>query len=195
MTERIALRDRWHDCRHRLRVLSASVSIYRALGRRGRNGIWVYWRSLDPDEQAAYVRELRRAMNDCWHRAKRPDPAPDEQRSTDALSDEKIAMITRATRTTAARCLARPRPAPRVAAALEDMCYENPDEMRVKFALANDIAFVIEDRGINQVDAAKVAGLSQSDISRIVNGIVQEYSVADLQRALAALEPEIRRES
>src|SRR4051794_11800725 len=97
MTERIALRDRWHDCRHRLRVLSASVSIYRALGRRGRNGIWVYWRSLDPDEQAAYVRELRRAMNDCWHRTKRPEPG--EKRSTDKLGDAEIELIMRSTPT------------------------------------------------------------------------------------------------
>jgi hypothetical protein len=48
---RASLRGRWHDYRHRLRVVSASVALYRALGRRGRNGIWVYWRSLDPDEQ------------------------------------------------------------------------------------------------------------------------------------------------
>jgi hypothetical protein len=70
---------------------STSVSLYRTLGRHGRNGIWVYWRSLDTDN----VRELRRAMNDCWHRAKRPDP--EEKRSTNELSEEEVEMIMRST--------------------------------------------------------------------------------------------------
>jgi hypothetical protein len=34
-------------------------------------------------------------MNDCWHRAKRPDP--EEKRSTGGPSEEEIAMIMRST--------------------------------------------------------------------------------------------------
>lgn len=49
----------------------AAISFYRALGRRGRNGIWVYWTSLEPVERAIYVRLLREEMNNCWHRARR----------------------------------------------------------------------------------------------------------------------------
>jgi hypothetical protein len=34
-------------------------------------------------------------MNDCWHRAKRPDP--EEKRSTNELSEEEVEMIMRST--------------------------------------------------------------------------------------------------
>ena len=40
------------------------------LGRRGRNGIWVYWTSLDTKEQAIYVKLLRADMNKRWRDAK-----------------------------------------------------------------------------------------------------------------------------
>jgi predicted XRE-type DNA-binding protein len=60
---------------------------------------------------------------------------------------------------------------------LKDMGYDNPDEMRLKFALANSIALTIEDLGVKQVEAAKLTGLAQSDISRIVNGIVKDVAV------------------
>jgi hypothetical protein len=32
-------------------------------------------------------------MNDCWHRAKRPDPPPEVKRSTDELGTVEIEMI------------------------------------------------------------------------------------------------------
>jgi predicted XRE-type DNA-binding protein len=74
---------------------------------------------------------------------------------------------------------------------LKDMGYADPDEMRVKFTLANNIALAIEDRGLKQADAAKITGLAQSDISRIVNGVVKEYAVFRLMRVLAALGKDI----
>jgi predicted XRE-type DNA-binding protein len=74
---------------------------------------------------------------------------------------------------------------------LRDMAYENPDEMRVKFALANNIALTIEDRGLKQADAAKLAGLAQPDISRIVNGVVKDYAVFRLMSILASLGKDI----
>lgn len=74
---------------------------------------------------------------------------------------------------------------------LKDMGYENPDEMRVKFVLANNIALAIEDRGLKQAEAAKLTGLAQPDISRIVNGIVKEIAVFRLMSALAALGKDI----
>lgn len=74
---------------------------------------------------------------------------------------------------------------------LKDMGYEDPEEMRVKFALANTIALAIEDRELTQADAAKITGLAQPDVSRIVNGIVREYSVFRLMRVLTALGKDI----
>jgi predicted XRE-type DNA-binding protein len=70
---------------------------------------------------------------------------------------------------------------------LRDRGYDDPEEMRVKFALANNIALTIEDRSLRQIDVAALAGLAQADVSRIVNGIVKDYSVFRLMRVLAAL--------
>lgn len=70
---------------------------------------------------------------------------------------------------------------------LKDMGYADPEEMRVKFALANAIALEIEDQNLRQADVAKAAGISQSDVSRIANGVVKDYSVFRLMRVLTAL--------
>ena len=70
---------------------------------------------------------------------------------------------------------------------LKDRGYLDPDEMRLKFALANEIALIIEERGLNQTEAARTAELSQSDVSRIVNGIVKDYSVYRLMRVVTKL--------
>src|ERR1043166_3506491 len=67
---------------------------------------------------------------------------------------------------------------------LSDRGYLDPDEMRVKFALANEIALIIEERGFKQAEAAQAAVLSQSDVSRIVNGIVNDYWVYRLMRVM-----------
>ena len=70
---------------------------------------------------------------------------------------------------------------------LKDRGYLDPDEMRLKFALANEIALIIEERGFKQTEAAQAAELSQSDVSRIVNGIVKDYSVYRLMRVVTKL--------
>ena len=70
---------------------------------------------------------------------------------------------------------------------LKDRGYLDPDEMRLKFALANEIAFIIEERALKQTEAAQAAELSQSDVSRIVNGIVKDYSVYRLMRVVTKL--------
>ena len=51
-------------------VRAAAGPLYRAIGRRGRNGIHVYWTSLEPEEQAIYAKLLRAEMHNCWHRAR-----------------------------------------------------------------------------------------------------------------------------
>lgn len=70
---------------------------------------------------------------------------------------------------------------------LSDRGYLDPDEMRLKFALANEIALIVDERNLKQVDVAKIAEISQSDVSRIVNGIVKDYSIYRLMRVLTKL--------
>jgi predicted XRE-type DNA-binding protein len=71
------------------------------------------------------------------------------------------------------------------------MGYKNPGEMRVKFALANGIALAIEDRGLTQMQAAAITGLAQPDVSRVVNGVVKDFTVFRLTSALTALGKDI----
>jgi predicted XRE-type DNA-binding protein len=70
---------------------------------------------------------------------------------------------------------------------LRDRGYLDPDEMRLKFALVNEIAMIVEERRLKQAEVAKLTELSQSDVSRIVNGIVKDYSVYRLMRIVTKL--------
>jgi predicted XRE-type DNA-binding protein len=70
---------------------------------------------------------------------------------------------------------------------LRDRGYADPDEMRVKFYLANRIALVIEDQGLRQADVCDRTGLKQPDVSRIVNGTVSGFSVWRLLQVLKGL--------
>lgn len=70
---------------------------------------------------------------------------------------------------------------------LRDRGYADPDEMRVKFYLANRIALLIEDQGLRQTDVCDRIGLKQPDVSRIVNGAVSGFSVWRLLLVLKGL--------
>jgi predicted XRE-type DNA-binding protein len=49
------------------------------------------------------------------------------------------------------------------------------------------LRWAIKERHLKQADVAKLTGLAQPDISRIVNGIVKDYSLIRLMRVLTAL--------
>lgn len=70
---------------------------------------------------------------------------------------------------------------------LLDRGYADPDEMRVKFHLANRIALLVEDQGLRQADVCDRTGLKQPDVSRIVNGAVSGFSVWRLLLVLKGL--------
>jgi predicted XRE-type DNA-binding protein len=69
---------------------------------------------------------------------------------------------------------------------LVDQGVEDPEEFRVKAHLCHEIGSIIEGRYTTQEQAAKVAGLSQADVSRIVNGRFDDYSVWRLIKVLSA---------
>ena len=70
---------------------------------------------------------------------------------------------------------------------LQDMGVADSDETRVKLLMSNEIAFISERMGLTQAKVAELAGLAQSDVSRIVNGNVKDYSVWRLMRILNGL--------
>ena len=57
----------------------------------------------------------------------------------------------------------------------------------LKAALVTRIDEIIRQRGLKQIDAAKLLGLSQPDVSRLLRGSFREYSVERLMRLLTAL--------
>ncbi len=57
----------------------------------------------------------------------------------------------------------------------------------LKAKLVSRIDEIIRQRGLKQVDAAKLLGLSQPDVSRLLRGNFREYSVERLLRLLLVL--------
>ena len=57
----------------------------------------------------------------------------------------------------------------------------------LKAKLVTRIDAIIRQRGLKQVEAAKLLGLSQPDMSRLLRGSFREYSVERLLRLLLAL--------
>jgi len=77
---------------------------------------------------------------------------------------------------------------------LDDRGYSSRTETRLRFDLAGLIRAVIESRALRQIDVASLvahyapgAGISQGDVSRIVRGNLDGYSVLRLIVILAAL--------
>ena len=61
------------------------------------------------------------------------------------------------------------------------------DAHLLKAELVTRIDKIISERGLKQIEAAKVLGLSQPDVSRLLRGNFREYSVERLLRLLTAL--------
>ena len=57
----------------------------------------------------------------------------------------------------------------------------------LKAELVTRIDEIIRYRGLKQVEAARILGLSQPDVSRLLRGSFREYSVERLLRLLMAL--------
>ena len=57
----------------------------------------------------------------------------------------------------------------------------------LKSELVTRIDKIIRQRGLRQVEAAKLLGLSQPDVSRLLRGNFREYSMERLLRLLTAL--------
>lgn len=70
---------------------------------------------------------------------------------------------------------------------LADMGEDAPDLLRLKYLMANEIAVAVSDRGVTQIEVARMTGLAQPDVSRIVNGRVKDYSIERLLGVMTAL--------
>ena len=68
-----------------------------------------------------------------------------------------------------------------------DLEYPDAEAHLLKAELVTRIDQIIRQRGLKQVEAAKLLGLSQPDVSRLLRGSFREYSVERLLRLLTAL--------
>jgi predicted XRE-type DNA-binding protein len=68
-----------------------------------------------------------------------------------------------------------------------DLELENADELLVKAELALRITQVIKEHGLTQIAAAKMLGIDQPKVSRLVRGELYGFSTDQLMRFLNAL--------
>lgn len=68
-----------------------------------------------------------------------------------------------------------------------DLRLQDAEAHMLKAELVTQIDAIIRRRGLKQVEAAKLLGLSQPDVSRLLRGSFREYSMERLLRLLTAL--------
>ena len=68
-----------------------------------------------------------------------------------------------------------------------DLGIPDADAHLLKAELVTRIDMIIRGRGLKQVEAAKLLGLSQPDVSRLLRGNFRQYSMERLLRLLTAL--------
>lgn len=73
----------------------------------------------------------------------------------------------------------------------EDIGLPNPDERLAKAQIAMLIHEAIEKRGLSQRQAAKVLGLDQANVSRLMSGKLSGFTLERLFRFLTALDLDV----
>jgi predicted XRE-type DNA-binding protein len=72
-----------------------------------------------------------------------------------------------------------------------DIGFSNADEMLAKSELVRHINKIIEQRGLTQVEAAKVLGVAQPKVSSLRRGRLTDFSIDRLMRFLVLLGQEV----
>ena len=68
-----------------------------------------------------------------------------------------------------------------------DLGLPDPDAHLLKAELVSRIDTIVRERGITQTETARLLGLSQPDVSRLLRGDFREYSLERLFRLLTTL--------
>ena len=72
-----------------------------------------------------------------------------------------------------------------------DLGHPDAEAHLVKAELVGRIDALVRERGITQTEAARLLGLTQPDVSRLLRGDFREYSLERLFRLLTALDRDI----
>lgn len=68
-----------------------------------------------------------------------------------------------------------------------DLGYADPDTHLLKAQLVSRIDEILNEQKLTQIEAAKIMGLSQPDVSRLLKGQFREISVERIMRLLIRL--------
>jgi predicted XRE-type DNA-binding protein len=72
-----------------------------------------------------------------------------------------------------------------------DLGLPNAEEHQLKAALVVQLSRLIKERKLSQIDASKVLGIKQPDLSKILRGHYRGHSVARLMRMLTAFDQDV----
>ena len=72
-----------------------------------------------------------------------------------------------------------------------DLGFDNPEEERLKAQLVREIRDILASRELTQVKAAELLGLKQPDVSALVNGQTERFSIDRLLRCIRSLDREV----
>jgi len=72
-----------------------------------------------------------------------------------------------------------------------DLGLPNAEEHQLNAALVVQLGRLIKERELSQVDAAKLLGVRQPDLSNILRGHYRGYSLARLMRMLTAFDQDV----
>jgi predicted XRE-type DNA-binding protein len=73
-----------------------------------------------------------------------------------------------------------------------DLGLRNPEEALAKAELANKITVLIRDKGMTQVQTAKLLGVDQPKVSALIRGRLSGFSLERLMRFLLLLGQDIK---
>jgi predicted XRE-type DNA-binding protein len=72
-----------------------------------------------------------------------------------------------------------------------DLGLPNPEERLLKANIVSELHRLIKQRGLTQVKAAKLVGIHQPDLSLLLRGDFDDYSVGRLMKMLTVFEQDI----
>jgi predicted XRE-type DNA-binding protein len=72
-----------------------------------------------------------------------------------------------------------------------DLGFDNPEEMKLRADLVQQLREIIQRRRLTQVAAAKVLGIKQPDLSALLHGRLTKYSLGRLLKFMTILDRDV----
>ena len=72
-----------------------------------------------------------------------------------------------------------------------DLDLPNPEERKLKASIVIELHRLVKERGLTQIKAARLIGISQPDLSNLLRGDFEDYSAERLMKMLTVFEQDI----